>query len=395
MVKNTQFRFNMQFQLMVFVFGCLMSLMTVRGNEVNLKKVLNNVNHIMTTYNNELDKAVPFKEMRASLVVLDSLAQNYHGECSQDISNASKLGYKAAEKYYQAIDTVFRWCAKAEMYCNCIVVKDPAGNPLSSDDPLYVISALLVTGLEEVVESITILEAVRDTLTEMKRELRPVPSKLNSELDSIRWDYTWQRQERVSAVDKENKRREAEAALKASYKLTLGILGGPIGVAIGLYAALNDLDIPRAVLNQDVEATKAQQLAVTVGFMTSLIKAVESTIETINNVKQELRKEITNVKALKGSVDGQLMIVMDMKDFPESELKLLKGSVHEFIARHGGDSHRSRERREITTQGRNTWEAISNVVDEYLNATATQREVEYWMLQPLEMSKMENVKAFQ
>lgn len=378
-----QFCINMQ-RVTLFVFCLGAVVLSVNcGSEVDnyMDTIIQKTNKVLLKYDEDLDKAVPFKELRASLKALDLMAKDYQGSSRDPIYKATHLGYQATDKYYEATDAIFAWCVKAEVVIDYIIDSEP-------DRSLAYRAILKLTGngLTTIKASLAKLNEVRDDLTNMADKLRPVPSSLTKELAELRQEY--EQQVRKMKTLKWTL-MVALSLLGAVASIVLGFLTGPIGLALGIAGTIAAAGVPVAVIQGKVEPSQEEKWKITEAYYKSLIQAVQHAQGNITAVKDSLNVEIKEVGRLKGTVEGQLFILtLDEEDQSLSRslvnsLVKFKKTLGAFIGRHSGGGQ-SRRRREILSECHGLdVEGVSYAVDTFLNGTATQREEAFWRLPAL------------
>uniref|UniRef100_A0A8D9E797 Hemolysin E n=2 Tax=Cacopsylla melanoneura TaxID=428564 RepID=A0A8D9E797_9HEMI len=341
-------------------------------DEGDLRDIVQKQNGMLIEYNKNLDQAVPFKELRASLKALDGLAQDYNGKCRADIYNATTMGYKATDNYFRATDKIFRWCSLTNRLTTYILDNDPPKNK--------VFKAMMTStkeGLNLMKESLDILEDVRDQLTTMQSILRPIPRDLTNEITQMREDYEARKvQKRILEI--------ALAAIGAAVTLILGFVAGPVGFALGLAGTLALAGIPAAVIEGHQIPTEDEKMRITEAYYGQLIQAVRDASGNVTAVKEKLHTEITKVQELYGEVQGATEIGEIFGELMKDDLQTLLKSVNEYMKRHGGDVKlvlKSRRIREITYHGFDV-ERIQQAIDHILNQTAKEREERFWELKP-------------
>ncbi|KAL1455329.1 hypothetical protein WDU94_009432 [Cyamophila willieti] len=340
--------------------------------EDDLRDIVQKQNGMLIEYNKNLDEAVPFKELRASLKALDILAQDYNGKCRADIYNATSMGYQATDNYFRATDKIFRWCALTNRLTTYILDNNPTKN--------QTFKAVMTTtreGLNMMKESIDILEKVRDQLTSMQSILRPIPRDLTNEITQMREDYEQRKiHKRILEI--------ALAAIGAAVTLVLGFIAGPVGFALGIAGTLALAGIPAAVIEGHQIPSEDEKMRITEAYYGALIKAVQEASGNVTAVKEKLHVEITKVQQLYGDVQGATEIGDIIGELMKEDLQNLLKSVNDYMKRHGGDVNlvlRSRRIREITYHGFDV-KRIQQAIDQILNQTAKEREERFWELKP-------------
>lgn len=307
---------------------------TTTNPPISLSEKIKTVNAALLKYDRELDRMVPFKEIREALQGLDIMAQNYTGSSIEDISRASHSGYQATDSYFRATDTIIQWCSKAETVFNYL---------LDSEDDLDQeliekgVKKTLKEGLDAFKRSIKTLETVADHLSKMERALRPVPEDLKKELREI------QLMENHAVGKLRGKKLKINTALTMLGMLVGFILSfylGPIGGGIiGLGIKMSLTAIPTAVIEGRMVPSMDQKLKIAEAYYLSVIQTVEHSKANVTNVRDALHKRLyfvdIDLKTDKEvDVDSNVRRNESEADLIRKELRRFLSTLREMMSRH-------------------------------------------------------------
>lgn len=321
-----------------------------RSNDVRLSEKLRIINSVLLKYDRELDRMVPFREIREAIQGLDIMARNYTGSSIQAINSASSLGYRATDNYFRGTDKIVRWCASASRVFKYIL-KNHRDIPDAKIQRS--IKRSLNKGLEALRDSIKTLETVVRQLSEMERTLRPVPDNLNKELKHLQ-------QEHEHAVKSLRRNKMIiNTALTAVGMLAAFIISfylGPVaGGAIGLGIKMALSQIPTAVVEGRMVPSMEEKIKITEAYYLSLIKTVEHASANVTNVRNELDKRLQFVDMNLRSGDAEVDVEGDVRS-DKSEATRIIEQLREFMvtldemrARHLPLENHFRRRRTIST----------------------------------------------
>lgn len=272
----------------IFVIFFVGIILSARAEESDpMLEILKMTNDVLVTYDQNLDKIVPFKQFRESIKGLEKMAENYNGRCINDINRAIHLGYQVTDEYFRATDKIFKWCVTGRTVFNYILNHKTT---LSKDLMKRALSSTMTKGMESLNESINKLETIRDQLTELYSILQPMPRTLKNELERLGFGM---RKKRFAGSNQLN---GLLAALGATTTVVLAFVLGPVGLAIGLLSKMEALGIDRCVMNSGFKPSKEEELKITQAYYMSLILTVQYATSNVTEVKEKLNTEITVLK---------------------------------------------------------------------------------------------------
>lgn len=143
-------------------------------------------NSFLVKYDQDLDNAVPFREFRESIKVLEFMAKEYNGACKDDIVRATSLSYSATDNYFRATNEIFEWCVKAKTIFGYML--EYQSDRSLSNSMWELIVKTLKDGLKALNKSLSILDQVKDDLTKVYGVLSPMSNKLENELEQLKRD---------------------------------------------------------------------------------------------------------------------------------------------------------------------------------------------------------------
>uniref|UniRef100_A0A8D8T254 Uncharacterized protein n=1 Tax=Cacopsylla melanoneura TaxID=428564 RepID=A0A8D8T254_9HEMI len=349
------------------------------ANVEDYSKLVNATKRVFESYIIQIDEAIPFKQLRESLKLMDEMAQDYNGTCRKDIYKASRLGYTATDNFFKATDKIFRWCALTNDLVNIILNQNITFSEKSS-----VVLNITNEGIKTIEDSLKILETtVVPELITMHEILLPLPVNLKTELTNAKTEF-----ERKKANDWSIIGSLFSLIVHVASKIVGFLTGGSGPVLFGdsAFTLLLPLGISLDVISKSREPTIDESIKINELLYTKLIDAVKNVQINVGKATDYVHSEKREVQILYGKLNSQLYYkaLVKTNNLPvDVQLKKLRDTVKSFLEIHHADVNItvSRKTRDTTKHGFNL-DRIKRAVDQAMDLTATEREELFWKLEP-------------
>lgn len=399
------------------------------------------------TYDFNVDKAIPWKELKVAMNVLDNLRQNYAGKAVRDLIDVQTITDRLMDDYQRATNNMFEWCVAAKEIFNFLYSRKNVFTKL--DDVKHFVTETLISGQSTINGTIQELYRIQNELTNLNKKLKLVRVTINEELRIITEEYEVERKKfneelrksraaGKTALDDCLKRKQlAEEAARKSKSLSWLIFGlgaavtgiltffaGPAGLALGTLGTGAVLasqrkgaagasvscanELYQLSILQNEWPSKSTQQKTLEDFYILLDAALENAIKNVSACKTALGAEITYGTLVLGKTKGVYQIA---RQYPSNlihtifvDLQNLGTVLGNYVKRHSGgpvvpyydQNNRRRRRQSLSPLARIELEFINikAAVKVYLNSTEKERTERFWDINYYDQSRLSQSITF-
>lgn len=329
--------------------------------------------NLFVRYDQNLDKVVPFKELKKSLNELQTLEEKYNVRVKRKLNQAITLGLRATDEYYIACDKIYVWCVRTSSSVENVL---KGQKYLSLNDTADTASEVVKLGLDAVRTSLENLQKVQTYLTDVASALQTIPADLEEELQELVFKY---KHDSVELQKKEKIATGIVALIGGIAALALQFVFGPNPglFALSIRAALLVASVPAAILNRNTDPNRDEKMKITQVFYERLIIAIDYTRNNVTVVKQELAVEIYKISEMETKMQGTNNIILAghvEKEAIVNALSNLISVTNDFISRHDDNIKLESVRRKRHDISSPVPDIKRHEVHNHLNETAEERK---------------------
>lgn len=334
-----------------------------------------NVLHI---YNEKLDKLVPWDKLKGAIDALDNSVEDYQGDTRNYMARIRELKNQTFITYGQASRTMFDWCISTNQSLDVYFRYE---NTQLSDGDLKMIRGHLLEILNRGEQKVKDSKNRLNSLEKGMAELRTLLGKMTYVLkDDFQPTGIYGRR-RVDLEDELGKKQSGTGiALIFSVFVVLasailGLVFGPIGLAIGLSVALASAGIPIAVLKGHVIPSIEQRIQIIDTYFETLERAIRNANDALDEVEKSLKIELDRVEELLGFLQAATdkndsdLILLDFFRPREVNpvLRDVQKKCREYVIRHGVTKFQRYRRHVLSMQNerKDNHLIISNLADDF------------------------------
>lgn len=291
---------NILFALTVTV---LCAGVVVHCDESVVLRAFEHFGNILQIYNEKLDKLVPWDKLKGAIDALDNSVEDYEGDTQNYMTRIRELKSKTFLTYAQASRTMFEWCISTNVSLDIYFRYE---NTQLSDKDLKVIRGHLLEILNRGEQKIKDSKNRLNTLEMGMVELRTLLGKMTYVLkDDFRPTGIYGR--RRTNLEDELRKKQSGTGIALIFSVfvvlasaILGLVFGPIGLAIGLSVALASAGIPIAILKGHVIPSIEQRIQIIDTYFETLERAIHNANNALDEVEKSLKIELDNVEEMLG-----------------------------------------------------------------------------------------------
>lgn len=311
-----------------------------------------NVLHI---YNEKLDKLVPWDKLKLAIDALDNSVEDYEGDTRNYMARIRELKSQTFVTYAQASRTMFEWCISTNVSLDVYFRYE---NTQLSDVDLKVIRGHLLEILNRGEQKIKDSKNRLNSLEKGMAELRTLLGKMTYVLkDDFQPTGIYGR--RRANLEDELRKKQSGTGIALIYSVfvvlasaILGLVFGPIGLAIGLSVALASAGIPIAVLKGHVIPSIEQRIQIIDTYFETLERAIRNANDALDDVEKSLKMELDKVEELFGFIQAATdkndsdLILLDFFRPREVNpvLRDVQKKCREYVIRHGVAKYQRHQR---------------------------------------------------
>lgn len=332
----------------------------VHSEKSVIHRAFEHVGNVVHIYNEKLDKLVPWDKLKGAVDALDNSVEDYEGDTRNYMARIRELKYQTFVTYAQASRTMFEWCISTNASLDVYFRYE---NTQLSDGDLKVIRGHLLEILNRGEQKINDSKNRLNSLESGMAELRTLLGKMTYMLkDDFAPTGVYGRR-RVDLED-ELRRKQSGMGIALIFSvfvfLTSSILGlvfGPIGLAIGLSVALASAGIPIAVLKGHVIPSIEQRIQIIDTYFEMLERAIRNANDALDDIEKSLKIELDSVEELLGFLQAATdkndsdLILLDFFRPREVNpvLRDVQQKCRQYVIRHGVKTYQRHQRHVLGT----------------------------------------------
>lgn len=325
-------------------------------------RAFEHIGNVLNIYNEKLDKLVAWDKLKVAIDALDNSIEDYEGDTKNYMARIRELKSQSFVTYAQASRTMFEWCISTNASLDVYFRYE---NTQLSDADLKVIRAHLLDILNRGEQKIT---DSKNRLHSLEKEMAEMRTLLNKMIYMLKDDFlpTGIYGRRRIELEDELWKKQSGTGLALIFSVfvglasaILGLVFGPIGLAIGLSVALASAGIPIAVLKGHVIPSIEQRIQIIDTYFETLERAIHNANDALDDVERSLKIELDQVGELLGFLQAATdkndsdLILLDFFRPREVNpvLRDVQKKCREYVIRHGVTKYPRHQRHVLSMDG--------------------------------------------